>query len=67
MDVAPGSAAEVSGLRVGDVINSANGKPIRAASELADEVSGRSGEDIRLGYLIRGMWQSETMVGLRAK
>ncbi|MBV8476166.1 MAG: PDZ domain-containing protein, partial [Acidobacteria bacterium] len=35
MDVAPGSAAEVSGLRVGDVINSANGKPIRAASELA--------------------------------
>jgi S1-C subfamily serine protease len=33
VEVAPGSTAELAGLHVGDVINVADGKPIRAALE----------------------------------
>ena len=45
------------------MINVADGKSIKSPMELAAELSDRkAGEKVRLGYLIRGMWQAETDV-----
>jgi hypothetical protein len=54
-----------SGLHVGDVINSVDGKPIRTPIELMHEISNRKpGDKLRIGYLVHGWWQVETIVVL---
>ncbi len=63
IEVVPGSAAEMAGLRVGDVINAVDGKPVRTPMELAAELANHApGSTVRLGVLVRGYWQSETTV-----
>jgi S1-C subfamily serine protease len=62
-DEAPNGVAALAGLHSGDVINAIDGKPIRTPMELAAELSSRTtGEKVRLGYLIHGAWQTETVV-----
>jgi S1-C subfamily serine protease len=66
VEVVPGSIAEQSGLRVRDVINVIDGKAVRTPMELQAELSSRaSGSKIRLGFLVRGYYQSETVIILR--
>jgi opacity protein-like surface antigen len=61
--VIPGSAAEMSGLHVGDVISSVDDKPIKSPMELASELSDRvPGSKVKIGYLVKGYWHSETTV-----
>ncbi len=60
---APNGVAALAGLHVEDVINSVDGKPVRTPMELAAELSTRvAGDKVRLGYLIRGYWQTETVI-----
>jgi membrane-associated protease RseP (regulator of RpoE activity) len=67
-EVAPGSIAADAGLNSGDVINSVDGKTVRSPMELAAELSSRvPGEKIKIGYLVRGYWQSETLMLLPVK
>lgn len=62
-EVAAGSVAELAGLRVGDVVNSVEGKAVRSARELTGELSNRApGSKIKIGYLTRGYWQTETVL-----
>ncbi len=62
-DEAPNSVAALASLHPGDVINAVDGKPVRTPMELAAELSGRAaGDKIRLGYLVRGQWQTETVI-----
>lgn len=62
-DVAPNSAAESAGLSLGDIINSVNGGQIKTPAELANALAGTTaGTKVRLGFMIRGMWQSEATV-----
>ncbi|MGA8432249.1 MAG: PDZ domain-containing protein [Candidatus Sulfotelmatobacter sp.] len=62
-EVTTNSIAARAGLHVGDVINTANGKPVRTPAELAAELSGATpGAALRLGYSLRGSWQTETTV-----
>ncbi|MGA9471610.1 MAG: PDZ domain-containing protein [Terriglobales bacterium] len=62
-DVTPNSAAALAGLRTGDFINAVNGAQIKTVEQLANAVSGIAvGAKIRLGILIRGMWQSEATI-----
>lgn len=59
----PNGVAALAGLHVEDVINSVDGKPIKTPMELAAELSTRVASDkVRLGYLIRGYWQTETAI-----
>jgi S1-C subfamily serine protease len=65
-----GSLANVSGLHVGDVINSLNGKPVGTAAEFAAELSGQpTGSRVRLGYMFKtsamGWIGNEKVVTLR--
>jgi opacity protein-like surface antigen len=63
LDVAPGGVASFSGLRVGDVINKLDGKPVNTPMEMAVAMSDRSpGTKVVLGTLIRSQWQAETTV-----
>jgi hypothetical protein len=63
--VAPNSAAALAGMHSGDVINSVDGKPVTTPMEFAAELSGRkAGEKIRVGYMINGEWQTETVIVL---
>jgi opacity protein-like surface antigen len=67
VEVASGSVVALAGLRVGDVINTVDGKPTTTAPELAAALSNRApGEKVRLGFLVRNQWQSETLVTLVA-
>lgn len=61
----PGGAAILGGLHLGDVITAIDDKPIKSAAELSAEMSNRSGATVRIGYLIRGEWQSEKVISLR--
>ncbi len=55
--------AALAGIHVGDVINAVDGKPVRTPMELAAELANRAaGDKIRVGFLIRGMWQTETVL-----
>jgi len=61
--VTPNGVAAQAGLRVDDVINAVNGAQIKTPLELAGALSGvPPGGTVRLGFLIRGQWQSETAV-----
>jgi len=65
IEVAPSGVAELAGLRIGDVINAIDGKPVRSVMELAAEISGRSsGTQVKLSYMVQGKWQSDTTVVL---
>jgi len=62
-DEAPNGIAALAGIHVGDVINSVDGKPVRTPMELAAELANhRAGEKIKLGFLLRGQWQTETAI-----
>jgi membrane-associated protease RseP (regulator of RpoE activity) len=65
--VDPGSVAELAALRVGYLINSVDGKPVKTPMELAAELATRAqGSQVRLGYLLHtsalGFIQKETAV-----
>jgi S1-C subfamily serine protease len=62
-DLAPNGPGAIAGLHVGDVINAVDGKPIQTPTELAAELSSH-GDKVRLGYLLRGNWQSEAVIVL---
>jgi hypothetical protein len=58
---APNSMAALGGIHVGDVINAVDGMPVKSPAELATALSGvASGSKVRIGFMIRGQWQSET-------
>jgi len=60
-DEAPNGVAAVAGLHPGDVINVVDGKPVKTPMELVAEVSSRApGSKVKLGYMVRGQWQTET-------
>jgi hypothetical protein len=60
------SAAEQAGLHAGDVINAVDGKPILSATDLATNLSSIApGSTIRIEYLIRGYWQTESSLVLQ--
>jgi len=62
-DTSPNGAAELAGLHPGDIINSVNGSPVNSPTELISALSAISvGSTVHLGYMIRGMWQSEATV-----
>jgi hypothetical protein len=62
-DEAPNGVAAVARLHVGDVINSVDGTTVKTPMELVAELSKRSASDkMRLGFLLRGEWQAETVV-----
>jgi hypothetical protein len=65
VEVVRGSVADRSGLQQGDVINGIDGKTIRTPMELAAELSGRAdGDKVRVAFMVRGYWQSETTIVL---
>jgi opacity protein-like surface antigen len=62
-DEAPQGVAALAGLHLGDVINSVDGKPINTPMELAVELSKRgAGDKVRVSYLVRGSWQTESII-----
>jgi S1-C subfamily serine protease len=62
-DEAPNGVAALAGLHPGDVINAVNGKAVSTPMELAAELASRAtGDKIKLGFLIRGQWQKETVL-----
>lgn len=66
--VAPNGVASMAGLHPGDVINTVDGKPVKTPMELAAELANRpTGDKVRLGYLLQGTWQAETVVLLGAR
>lgn len=66
-EVAPGSPAELAGIAVGDVVNSVDGVAVSTAAELAAQIARRSpGTKVRMGYLIKGNWQTESVVILQS-
>jgi S1-C subfamily serine protease len=50
-------------IHLGDVINAVDGKSVKSPAELQAELAGKTvGDKVRLGFLIRGQWQTETVV-----
>lgn len=66
-DEASNGVAALAGLHPGDVIDAVDGKPVKTPMELAAELSSRAvGDKVKLGYLIHGQWQTETVISLGA-
>jgi len=62
-DEAPNGIATLAGLHPGDVINAVDGKLVKTPMELAAELANvPAGSKVRLGYLMHGAWQTETVV-----
>jgi predicted metalloprotease with PDZ domain len=65
IDVAPNSAAALAGLHPDDIINSVNGAQVKTPADLENALSGMAaGNEVRLSYMIRGGWQTESAVTL---
>jgi PDZ domain len=63
IDEAPNGVAALAGMHSGDVINAVDGKPVKTPMELAAELSNHvAGDKIKIGFLIRGQWQTETVL-----
>ncbi|HXW93876.1 MAG TPA: PDZ domain-containing protein [Terriglobales bacterium] len=63
--IAPNGVAALAGLHPGDIINAANGVPVKTPADLANALSGMApGTQVRLEYTIGGQWQSETTLAL---
>jgi hypothetical protein len=63
VEIVQGGVAELSGLRVGDVINAIDGKAVNTPMELTAALSDRQpGTKVSVGFLVRGHWQSESVV-----
>ncbi len=61
--VNPGSAAEDAGLRIGDVITSVNGNPVKSTPELQEQVAlFRPGDRVNVEYLRDGKYSSAGVV-----
>jgi len=62
-DEAPNGVAALAGLHTGDVINAVDGKPVNTPMELVAELANHAaGDKIKLGVLIHGQWQTETVL-----
>jgi S1-C subfamily serine protease len=62
-EVTQNGVAAVAGLHPDDIINTVNGAPIKTPTELAAAMSGIApGSTVRLGVIVRGLWQTETSV-----
>jgi serine protease Do len=62
-DEAPNGVAALAGMRPGDVINAVDGKPVSTPMKLAAELANHPvGDKVRIGFLIRGEWQKETVL-----
>ena len=62
-DEAPNSIAALAGMHAGDVINTVDGKPVKTPLELAAELTNHAaGDKIKIGFLIRGQWQTEAVL-----
>jgi serine protease Do len=60
--VAKGGPAEQAGIKVGDIINSVDGKSIKDGNDLVDIISARHpGSTAKLGYLRNGQQQSASV------
>jgi hypothetical protein len=65
VEVVRGSVADWAGLKPGDVINGIDGKAVKNPMELAAALSGRAtGDKVRLAFMVRGYWQTETTLVL---
>jgi hypothetical protein len=63
IDEAPNGVAALAGLHAGDVINTVEGRPVRTPMELAAELANHAaGDKIKLGFLVHGQWQTETVL-----
>ena len=60
LEIVPGGVAEMASLKVGDLIKSVDGKPVKTPMELAAELSDKSGK-VRIGIL-RGTVETETLI-----
>jgi hypothetical protein len=62
-DAAPNGLAQLGGIHIGDVINTVDGKAVKSPTELEAELAGKAaGDKVRLGFLIHGQWQTETVI-----
>lgn len=63
VDEAQNGVAALGRLHPGDVINAVDGKPVNTPMELAAALAAvPPGSQVRIGYLLRGQWQSQTIV-----
>jgi hypothetical protein len=62
--VAPGSPAYKAGIVAGDVINSVDGKDVSSIAQLEAALKSKSESTARIGYLVRGTWQTESVLTL---
>jgi hypothetical protein len=64
-DVAPGSPAEKSGISRGDILNRVDGNDIASIAQLEAALKVKQPkETVRIGYLVRGAWQTESILTL---
>ncbi|MGA9502787.1 MAG: PDZ domain-containing protein [Terriglobales bacterium] len=62
-DEAPNGIAALAGVHVGDVINAVDGKRVSTPMELAAELTKRpDGDKVKIGFLIRGQWQTDKVL-----
>jgi serine protease Do len=68
-DVTAGSPAEKAGIKVGDTINSVDGKPVKNGDELVSDIASRKpGSKVELGFVRNGKKEETTVtVADRAK
>jgi len=64
VEIVPGGVAEMASMKVGDLIKSVDGKPVKTPMELVAELSDKSGK-VRIG-IQRGDFATETLILLGA-